>query len=311
MQSWLSKEENLDHIRSIRDSFDKDTMGLYIFLGAGLSFGVDRGRATFDWHGYDDKYRFPSWAQLMQRMERTLLKNPVIEPHEQSLKEFFKAEGPLDCAQLFRNYMNGALYYKFLQDQFGSRLGDHDHLTQSHQALVRLPLKEVFTTNYDELIELTYQTKGMPVRVSASGHEFLENSVAIGNHVVKLHGTIQHPESIVLTRSDYTKSRHDRAEMFGYLLNRFKLSSFVFVGFSLTDPNFNILYDEARYIRRDQQPVSYVVQSRPDPIRDAYLQSMGINNIVLNWWEDLPEFLQLINPTINLNEYVEKHSEAT
>ena len=92
--------------------------------------------------------------------------------------------------------------------------------------------------------------------------------------------------------------------MFQHLLDRFQYSTFLFVGFSLTDPNFNILYDEARYVRQNQQPVSYVVQGRQDPIRDAYLRSLGVNSITLDYWEQLPSFLEVINPGTDLTPYL-------
>jgi hypothetical protein len=68
------------------------------------------------------------------------------------------------------------------------------------------------------------------------------------------------------------------------------------VGFSLTDPNFNLLYDDARLALDGALPPSYVVQGHPDPVREAYLRSLGVNTISLDWWEDLPTFLAAINP---------------
>ena len=50
---------------------------------------------------------------------------------------------------------------------------------------------------------------------------------------------------------------------------------FLFVGFSLSDPNFGLLYDDARLAFDGALPTSYVVQGRPDPVKDAYLRSLA------------------------------------
>lgn len=59
---------------------------------------------------------------------------------------------------------------------------------------------------------------------------------------------------------------------------------------------FGLLYDDARLAFDGALPTSYVVQGRPDPVKDAYLRSLGVNTINLDWWEDLPQFLAAKNP---------------
>ena len=303
MDDWLKNDSNRGYVIQLRERLTEGDVPVFIFLGAGLSFGVDRGRAMFEYHEFEDDGRFPSWDQLVKRMEGVLLSDPILSAHQESLQRFFKEQGALDCAELFAHYIDGPNYWDFLARQFGSKPGDHDRLTASHQALTRLPIKELFTTNYDELIETAYRVKGSAVRVSSSPKEFLDNVAAVQDiHLVKLHGTVQHPDTVVFTRSDFARSRSERSQMFNHLVSRFQYSTFLFVGFSLTDPNFNILFDEARYVRQGQNPTSFVVQGRQDPVYDAYLRSLGVNTITLNSWDELPDFLEAINPSVDLME---------
>lgn len=299
MDHWLENPTNVQYVERLRERLASDDTSIFVFLGAGLSYGVGRTRATFEDDWYDDDYRFPSWPQLVNRMRDDLLVDPVISQHGESLKQFFEDQGPLDCAQSFWNYRQGPNYWDFLRRQFESQPGDDDRLSPSHHELTELPIKTVFTTNYDELIETAYRTKGVLYRASSSPREFLNNLAAHQDiHIVKLHGTIQQPDTIVFTRSDYAKSRRERTQMFAHLVEQFQYATFLFVGFSLKDPNFNILFDEAHYVRQGQNPVSYVVQGRADPVYDSYLASMGVNTITLDFWEQLPQFLRAINPAI-------------
>src|SRR6266566_536370 len=301
MEHWLENERNREYVQRLRSLLSEKDTPVFIFLGAGLSFGVDRGRAMFERDEFDDNRRFPSWPQLIKRMQKSLLSDPVLEPFKDAVNHFFEEESALDCAELFRNYTHGPNYWDFLRNQFGSKPDDVHHLTRSHDGLTRLPIKRIFTTNYDELIETAYRAKGIRIRVSSSSRDFMDHRATQDtHHLIKLHGTMDQPDTIVLTRSDYAKSRHERSEMFRYLTDQFEYASFLFVGFSLLDPNFNILFDEAHYIRGGKNPISYVVQARKDPIREAYLRSLGVNAITLTYWEQLPTFLSAIHPNTDL-----------
>lgn len=299
MEHWINNGTNREYVQRLRSLLSESDPPVFIFLGAGLSFGVNRGRALFERYEHDDGLRFPSWPQLIDRMKHDLLSNPILESHKDSVERFFKEEGALDCAELFRSYTQGPNYWDFLQRQFAPKPDDTHRLTPSHHALTSLPITRIFTTNYDELIELTYQTKGLQLRVSSSSQEFTDHrAIKPAYHLIKLHGTISHPDTIVLTRSDYARSRHERIKMFSYLTDQFEYASFLFIGFSLQDPNFNILYDDARYARQEKNPISYVVQAQKDPVRDAYLRSLGVNPIILDHWNQLPSFLSAIHPGI-------------
>src|SRR6185503_18584607 len=102
---------------------------------------------------------------------------------------------------------------------------------------------------------------------------------------------------IVLTRSDYARSRIERKEMLASLRNELAEVSFLFVGFSLSDPNFGLLHDDIRLVYGMNMPASFTVQGRRDPVKQRYLLSMDVNTVWLDSWNDLPNFLQRINPS--------------
>ncbi|MDX5970204.1 SIR2 family protein [Rhodococcus opacus] len=288
---------------------------LMVFLGAGLSFGGPRlqSRARFDYDRYDpwwprdfptgdltpddDGLPLPSWPWLVNRMYREILSQTSTDEHT-SLRTFFIEEGPLDCAQLFRQTVGDANYRDFLLAQFDSSRQPSIRTTPSHEALVRLNLPLMFTTNYDELIEKAYLDAGQQVRVSVSEEQFkARRAERPAHHLVKLHGSIDQPETIVLTRSDYARARADRKEMLGLLRAELAEAAFLFVGFSLSDPNFNLLHDDIRLVYGMNVPASYTVQGSRNPVKDRYLRSLGVNTIWLDGWNALPDFLTRINPT--------------
>lgn len=337
MTHWYEDALNASHVDRLRTNLlDSGRVLVFLGAGLSFGSARQTGRARFDnehWGAdpggpgfrkgrrpYDDPYGpewgplfppfppfpeialdddglpLPSWPWLVSRMRRELAQR-CDEDEQESLSRFFRDEGPLDCAQLFRQTVGEANYREFLQAQFDARRHEFVKPTPSHEALVALGLPLIFTTNYDELIEDAHVEAGVAVRVSADEAEFKAHvTQRPDHHLVKLHGSIARPDTIVLTRDDYSRARMARREMLAHLRHELVNGSFLFVGFSLSDPNFNLLHDDIRESLGMLAPVSYTVQGWHDPVKERYLTSLDVNTIWLDGWNDLPGFLRRINP---------------
>ncbi|WP_165839825.1 SIR2 family NAD-dependent protein deacylase [Mycobacterium montefiorense] len=315
MTIWHEDPGNAALVQRLRDAI-ADGGRLMVFLGAGLSFGAARlqSRATFDYDRYgpwwphdlpfdgpapdDDGLPLPSWPWLTSRMCRVIALQSPPEEHS-SLRSFFIEEGPPDCAQLFRQTVGEANYREFLLAQFDTSRYDFIETTPSHAALVRLDLPLLFTTNYDELIEAAYLEAQLSLRVSITEEQFkVRRAERPPRHLVKLHGSIDQPDTIVLTRLDYARARAGRTEMLSSLRNEMIDTAFLFVGFSLSDPNFNLIHGDIRLVYGMNLPASYTVQGRRNPVKDRYLRSLAVNTVWLNSWNEMPDFLTRINPAV-------------
>lgn len=245
---------------------------------------------------YDDGQPMPSWKLLISRMRRELAH--VRAPHEQDeLDQFFEDQDYLDCAELFRTLVGEPVYFDFLRRQYGDETRARP--TPTHDALVALGLPVVFTTNYDTLIERAHVEAAVPLLTSADEKEFREHlATRPSRSLVKLHGTIQRQHTVVLTRSDYARSRVDRREMFASLRGDLMKTSFLFLGFSLTDPNVNIILDDVRVVLDGAVPISYSVQAGRNWVKEQYLGSLGIRTVWLDSWNDMPAVLYRINPNV-------------
>jgi hypothetical protein len=311
--AWHEDPGNAALVHRLRGAIPENGR-LMVFLGAGLSFGAARlqSRATFDYDRYDrwwphdfpfadltpddDGLPLPSWPWLINRMCREIVSQSPHEEHA-SLRVFFIEERPLDCAQLFRQTVGEANYREFLVAQFDASRQPLIRTTPSHAALVRLDLPLMFTTNYDELIEAAYLDAGQPLRVSITEEQFkARRAERPQRHLVKLHGSDDQPDTIMLTRLDYARARADRTEMLSSLRSEMAETAFLFVGFSLSDPNFNLIHDDIRLVYGVNLPASYTVQGRRNTIKERYLRSLGVNTVWLDGWNDLPEFLTRIHP---------------
>jgi hypothetical protein len=146
-------------VAELREKLAGDAARVMIFLGAGLSFGVGRrlGRGSFETPPpIADESRFPSWLLLAQRMKSELIAGVTDKLEKRAYEAFADGHDPVDVAQIYRDVVGRDRYFEFLDSQFETREDDAQLLTASHRELVALPVSELFTTNYDGLIELAY-----------------------------------------------------------------------------------------------------------------------------------------------------------
>ncbi|MFC2678836.1 MAG: SIR2 family protein [Granulicatella sp.] len=67
--------------------------------------------------------------------------------------------------------------------------------------------------------------------------------------VYKLHGDVENPEDAVITRSDYEEFGYNKRKLFREVLEGDLLTkTFLFLGFSFEDPNFNYVIGRLRVL---------------------------------------------------------------
>lgn len=131
----------------------------------------------------------------------------------------------------------------------------------SHGLLASLDPHEVVTTNYDCLLEMAY---GSARKLAV----LPQNPVgADGRWILKLHGTIDDPKSIVLARQDYLGLPERSAALFGILQAMLMTKHMLFVGYSLTDDTFHRVMHDVRRARGSRgEPIGTALTLFEDPI---------------------------------------------
>lgn len=110
--------------------------------------------------------------------------------------------------------------------------------TLLHYLLASLETRNVITTNYDHLIEHTLEATRTPLhRVTEASHVPATSALDRVN-VVKLHGDAEDGADVIASQRDYDEF-FERWPAFDLLLSGLLLNqTFLFVGYSLQDPNF-------------------------------------------------------------------------
>lgn len=126
--------------------------------------------------------------------------------------------------------------------------------------LLNLPLydwKDIFTTNYDTLIEQAYKKSERPLKVYSSNFDFDESETRNITALYKLHGTLEndrsfgHQSSMVISNEDYELATEYRELLFDRFLHETSRNDVLIIGHSLADGDLNIVLNEA--IRRKRK----------------------------------------------------------
>lgn len=176
---------------------------------------------------------FPTWNRLVRKMFDELY---PIEPsssgdEKKYREEKFQSENYLRLASKYE----AAFGYARLDTLIRNLNPDSDHLPGVlHQKLLELPWNDVFTTNYDTLLERTkvldrtYHTVAHPSELPG----------ALAPRIVKLHGSFTSTHRLVIAEEHYRTYPKDSAPFVNTVQQSLLENSFVLIGFSGEDPNF-------------------------------------------------------------------------
>jgi hypothetical protein len=190
------------------------------FVGAGAGVGAG----------------LPSWGQLLAELaEQAGL-------HEDARDELAKLD-VRDQAQLLRHEMasragtpGADAVNAFIAERTGD---DHPRLSVVHQLLATMPVREVVTTNYDLCLEQAFRDAGRSLARLGDGTDRGDG------WLLKMHGSADRPESIVLSREDYLRFEGDGVALAGVVQAMLLTRHLMFVGYSLSDDNFHRLVHQA------------------------------------------------------------------
>lgn len=149
-----------------------------------------------------------------------------------------------------------------------------------HMRLLALPWKDVYTTNYDTLLERSVS------RLNEQGrrvYSIIRNDASFGLEtppfLIKLHGDIKDPASIIITEENYRTYSIEHQAMINYIRNSIMLDTMVLIGFSGNDPNFLQWLGWVKDVLRENQRKVYLLSV--DEVSDAAKISFEKKNVIV------------------------------
>ncbi len=130
----------------------------------------------------------------------------------------------------------------------------------AHRGFASLPFDTIYTTNFDLLLEGAYELTRRPYRSLVGELQLPFHGGALSTSIVKMHGDLRHEEHIVVTKEDYDQFLERYPVISTHLSAMLITRTALFVGYSLTDPDFVHIREIVRSRLGKFQRMSYVIQ---------------------------------------------------
>lgn len=185
-------------------------------------------------------------------------------------------------AQLVEIRKGRAELVAFLVERFAELEPD-----ENLQWLLSLPWKAIFTTNYDRLIERTFEVgptvSRKPVSIATTS-QVVPTNFLFEVPVFHLHGFLfDGPSEILITENDYALFREPRRMLFEILKERLATSTILYVGYSQRDPNWKMVLAELQAeFSPSSPPGGFRVAPNTPAVEAEILRSRGIETIGLD-----------------------------
>lgn len=188
-----------------------------VMVGSGFSRNAEKNDHT--------KQDFPTWSGLGDRLYEKL--NGKKPDSDDSYLNILKLADEVQAA------FGRPVLEKLVMDS----IPDMDHSPSPlHIQLLDLPWNDIFTTNYDTLLE----------RASQNVYRYKYDLVVNKNEliyaekprIVKLHGSMPSERPLIISEEDYRRYPHDFAPFVNTVQQSLIENTFCLLGFSADDPNF-------------------------------------------------------------------------
>lgn len=225
-----------------------------------LTLDLRRGRAaTFVGSGMSHPAGIPTWKELLERVRRYFeLQKPTSFA---SCRQALATDDPLILATALKHSMGVADFHRVLRAELARY--HVPRIPPGLSDLVRLPFRFFITTNFDRLIEFAYfeQHRSLLPCFNLRAMADLQPVFELDRPcVVKLHGDIDAPETLVITKEDYDAI--PGAAVVPFLERVARECSVLFVGYSFSDAHVVQSFRSAH--SNLESSYHYAVTQRPD-----------------------------------------------
>lgn len=227
------------------ENFSKNT-GVF-FVGAGLS--IQAG--------------LPTWESLIKELIGVAEKQLWFNADKTKEYDALIKDGQfLFLAEELKTDL-GSSYNDYMEERFVSK---NYEPTENHEYIAKTQASLIITINYDRLIEKGYNKVygDYPEPYLYSDSRAAANLFWKGRFfVLKAHGDAKKDiESIVLSQKDYRRTLYREPGYRSLLQSIFTTKSILFIGVSLTDPEFNQLLDYLHDSYHGGGPKHYLLISK-------------------------------------------------
>lgn len=243
-----------------------------VFVGAGVSMGA----------GY------PSWAKLLAEVGEEL------GVHSGDLHDLAA------LAQWSIQESGGATR---VRNVIKEQIAVEYPVPVTLEIIARLPVKSIWTTNYDRLIERSFSAINRPLDTVSGQADLALRATPGATRLFKMHGSVERLDDVVISTDDYELYRQKRGAFLPLLQAHLSSMSMLFLGISFTDPNVRHVLSLIRESFTSAPPEHFAIVRPPhrgDCASDAEFEARTTQHKL--WSKDLKRYGLVV---VEIDDYAE------
>lgn len=244
------------HLKAIRDNLWREDgkSRVSVMVGAGFSLNAKKIESNFS--------GMALWNDLKNKLVKNLSHHPDIE-----------YRGILEIGQLYVEEYSRSGLDEVLKESIPDDNYEPDKL---HYALLNLPWTDIYTTNYDTLLERA--KKSVYERNYQVIYDINDIPSSVQPRIVKLHGSFPANRPFIFTKKDYDEYPEKFSSFVNMVQQSIMETTFVLLGFSGDDPNFEKWTTWVSNNLGEQMPKIYMI-GYGQKHRQSELRAKGITLI--------------------------------
>lgn len=218
----------------------------------------------------------------------------------------------ISLAQFIENELKRTTISNKIKKVFGSEKEKLD----THLILSSLPINTYWTTNYDSLIERTFEYRNIKYLVYDSDESLSSEQGDAKVFIYKMHGTFSKPKDAVITKNDYERYNATHEMFLSHLKTFLSSKTFLFIGYSFSDPNISYVLSRIKLVYKKNRRNHYWIFKKPKREENESLENYnykivrykhfkkdiknyGINIIEVDDYSELDDILIKIRRKVN------------
>ena len=245
-----------------------------LFLGSGVS-------AT----SVDDDGKSPmTWEKFITGIKGTI-KNPKGDDIKY-IDEKIEHGDYLLALQAIYDLASKPDYIRYLEKEYKQNYVP----STAHKCIQRIDSKVVVTTNFDKIYETLCSGSTYTVMNYDDMNSIVHAIKSPRNVILKAHGTIDKPDKIIFTARQYYESQEKYREFYEMLAALFMTNTVVFLGYSLNDPDINLILQYLHKTATESSPHYLITKTgTPRQVKEHWKRVYNVE--VIEYGEEYKDFI--------------------
>ena len=182
--------------------------------------GVEQGSAAaFIGAGLSRRAGYPDWRALLADIATELGLDIELEHDLAAVAQYSLNKATGKRIKLTR----------LITDHFAPK----PDAPEPFRALARLPVRHIWTTNYDRLAEVAWEQERKLLDVKSRNADLSIDKPWAHAILYKMHGSVDHPAEVVIAKDDYELYRRERPGFLQVLTGQLVTKQMLFLGLQL------------------------------------------------------------------------------